>query len=72
MDAAGLNVRYRTASGSDRIIFSQQPGYVNDFLGKRSASQEMEHIKWKMKNDPVATARGSVTERFSPRCPSRL
>src|SRR2546425_3377123 len=57
----------RTASGSDRIIFHVSfsichwpfGGFISNCT--KFNNQQMKNAKWKMTNDPVATARGSDT-----------
>ncbi len=62
-----LGSRVRTASGSDGIIFhfsfSIYHWPFGGFISHRTTSnnEQMKNAKWKMTNDPVATARGSDT-----------
>ena len=56
-------------AGSDRIIFhfsfSIYHWPFGGFISHRSNNEQMKNAKWKMTNDPVATARGSVTTDLS-------
>src|SRR5205085_12449907 len=62
----------RTASGSDRIIFHLSFSICHwplaGFTCHRTVSdnEQMKNAKWKMTNDPVATAPGSDKQKTGP------
>src|SRR2546427_10189489 len=66
-DGLSTQRRVRTASDSDRIIFHLSFSIYHwpfgGFICHRTMSnnEQMKNAKWKMTNDPVATARGSDT-----------
>src|SRR2546427_6033619 len=74
-DGLSTQRRVRTASDSDRIIFhfsfSIYHWPFGGFTCHRimSNNEQMKNAKWKMINDPVATARGSDTSTLAARLP---